>query len=312
MAKVEDRLRYDKDTTRLVLAYTEGIDPNVQVMCPDIEVPTSGQYMSYPKGNFKFSGDTTRGIGDTTVKELKIAGGTWLPYFLIEHPLFASLDRLEGRSGMVQNIVETSLVKKGNRVKEALDQEWSGKVITLAQTINASYKTTPSTKWNAASGQAPIADIRAACIAVAQNCGRWPNNMLITASSLVYLADYARSHFNINTINTDQQIIEKLVMPHLNIKNLLISDARSYGGTTYDEVWGAKGACWVFYSKKSPVIEDVTFMANLVPDDVPAYRQLPPYQDLHQTSKGMIQGIREYDPRFICESAGYWLYDVLT
>lgn len=307
---IENRRTYDKDTTRLLLAYNEEIDPANLIMSPMIRVPGSGQYASYSAGAFRYTGSSKRAIGNPNVKRFEIPGATWTSYALEEYSLETGVDRMvEGRSGIVAELKENSLKDKGMLLKNALDQELNDNILAKMKTINASYKSTPSTKWDAASGQTPIADLRAGCVAVAEGCGHWPNYWLIESEVLATLSDWARSNYGYAGIESNQAVVEKVVMPHLGIPNLLISKSRTHDGTNYQNPLGDANV--LFYSKKAPVKDDLTFMGTFVPDDVPDYRQLAPYQYPQATGR-WTQGIREYYITFICECAGHYLYSCLT
>ena len=310
MANLEDRLNYDKDTSRLMLAFQEELDQPSLVMSPMIRVPISGQYASYGAGAFRFSGSTKRAIGDSDVKKYDFTGATWTSYHLEEHSLETGVDRMIlGRSGAVKGLYENDLTAKGKLMKGALDQELIDIIIAKAKAIGASYKSTPTTKWDAASGQTPLADLRAAAVTVAEGCGKWPNYLLMEAECLATLADWARTHYGYAGIESNMAVVNKVVMPHIGIPNLLESKARTHDGTNYQSPWGDAGM--LFYAKTAPVIGDVTFMGTMVPDDVPDYRQTPPYK-YPQGTGTFVQGIREYFVTFVCEAAGHYLYNILT
>lgn len=308
MSKIEDRLRYDKDATRLLIGFKDYADPIIDIFAPQIPVPKSGQFAQYPQGNFKFVGDTTRGVGDPNVKQLIIPGATWTPYFLEEHPLFDSVDRqVKERSGIVQNLIETSIVKKGRQIKNALDQERCKKVVDAV--LASTYSTTITTKWDDTGGD-PVADLKAAKKAHYANCGMDANYLMIPSLVFMAMGDVVRTKYGVTSNEAVRATIETILLGQLGIPatNLLISGAPLFGTTTYSQWWGDNVV--LFYAQKAPIDQDATYMATLTPDDVPYYRQLPVYTDTHQTGE-FVQGIMEYKVMFIVEKCGYVLKDCL-
>jgi len=311
MPNVENILIYDKDASQNVIAFSEGGDQGCAVLAPDGRVTKSYQYMVYPKGNFRFTGDTTRGVGDMNVKELKVEGGTWTPGFIPEHPLESTpFDRqIMNREGVVTGIHETDIVKKGKKVKDALDQEWNSKVISLATGI--SNKTTPVKKWDE-SGATPGANLRAAGITHFENCGKRPKYLLIPWIVFQFMGDAARAEYGISKDISDLAVVERIVLQNLGIpaSNLIIPGVGVYNSTTakYEEEWGDNVLMW--HSKPDPDDEELTFMKTFRPKDKPAYWQYAPYETDKKTGV-IIQGVTEYDVKVVCESAGYLLYNVL-
>lgn len=312
MPNVEDFLAYDKDTSQIVIAFSDGADLTCKFVAPDVRVTKAFKYMQYPKGNFRFTGDTTRGVGDMNVQELKIPGGTWVDGFLVEHPLESDpFDRqIMNRDGVVMGIVETDLREKGVEVKNSLDQEWASKVIALAKAI--SYSTTPATKWDAG-GATPGANLRAAGIQFFKNCGKKPTHLLIPWDVSQYMGDACRIEYGITKDVSDMAVIERIVLKNLGIPatNLLIPSQGVYNAATTEYVleWGDN--VLLFYSKPSPTKKDVTFMKTFRPKDKPPFWQYAPYETSKKTGI-VIQGVQEYLPKIVTESAGYLLTDVLT
>ena len=312
MPNIEDFLLYDKDTSQLVIAYSDGADPNCAIVAPDARVPKSFQYITYPKGNFRFTGDTTRGVGDMNVQELKIGGGTWTQGFLVEHPLESDpFDRqILNRDGVVKGISETDLTEKGIEVKNSLDQEWASKVIALATAIT--NKTTPTKKWNE-SGATPGANLRAAGIQFFKNCGRKPTHLLIPWIVFQHMGGACRAEFGISKDISDRAVVERIVLQNLGIpaSNLLIPDQGVYNSTSteYEIEWGEN--VMLFYSKPSPTKKDVCFMKTFRPSDKPPYWQYAPYETSKKTGI-QTQGVMEYFVKVTCEAAGYLLYNTLA
>lgn len=312
MANVENFLAYDKDASQNVIAYSEGGDQGCLVVAPDARVAKSSQYLSYPKGNFRFTGDTTRGLGDMNVQSLKVAGGTWEPLFLIEHPLESEpFDRqIMNRDGVIAGIHETDLIQKGVKVKDALDQEWNSKVISLAAAIPNS--TTPTTKWDQA-GAAPGANLRVAGITFFQNCGKRPSHLMVPWIVMQFMADSARAEYGISKDIDDMMVIQRIVLRNLGIpaNNLIVPGVGVYNATTakYEEEWGDKVLMW--YTKPNATKEDLTFMKTFRPKDKPAYWQYAPYETDKKTGI-VMQGVTEYLVQVTCSSAGYILTDVLA
>lgn len=313
MANVEDRLRYDKDTSRLLIDYKEGVDETLFVVSPRIPVPQTFRYAKYTKGNNVFAEDTTRATGNPNVKRLVIDGATWFDKELEEHSLEDFLDRrYKGRSGVVQGLFETDMLKKGRRIKNMLDVEQTKKIIAKVQSINASYKTTPTTKWNDTGGD-PVAELIAAKEAMFANCGKYPSHIVIPQLVLSTIANIVRAKYTITSFTKNSAIVEQILLDDLGIPatNLLIPSAGNYNGTTavYEQLWG--DSVLMFFTMPLPVEDDIVFMGTFIADDVPEYRQLPVFEEPNHKTGDVVQGIKEYFIDFIAEDAGYWIYTCL-
>lgn len=309
---IEAQLIPDLDTTNLVVAYTDGIDPFARVIAPNIMKAKSFKYWTYPKGNFRFTEKTDRAIGDPNVKQLKIPGGSEVEGFLVEHPLESEpIDRqTQGRESIIANVHENDVKERGVEVKNSLDQELTSKIITLATAISNS--TTPLNKWNAG-GATPGKDLRTAAIEVFKQCGRWPSHLLIPRIVFANMGDAARSEYGVSKDISDAAIVQRIILENLRIPiaNMLIPGVGVYSSTTteYEEEWGDK--VMLFYTKPQPVRKDVIFMATFQPKDKPEYFQYAPYLTPQKTGV-VVQGVREYLVKVVCEAAGYMLTDVLA
>ena len=261
---IEDRLRYDKDTTRLLLAYTEGVDPACLVISPYIRVPKTFKYIQYGKGNFLFTDSTIRGIGDRNVKELKIDGGTWTEAFLEEHSLKTMIDRqVHKRSGVVQGLVENDLVKKGKKLKEALMQEMCRSIITKVNAIT--NNTTIVTKWDDTGGD-PVADIKAGIKAFFAQNGHMPTHISIPSLVLLTIGQIIKTVYNVTSADSVRAIIDKILLEDLGIPagNLLVPGAGTYdtASTNYLQLWSDN--VLLFYTRPAPIEEDNIFMATVL------------------------------------------------
>jgi hypothetical protein len=228
--------------------------------------------------------------------------------------LFDVIDRQDlNRSGAVNELVENNIIKKGKKIKEALDQELCRNIIARVAdpaAFASGRKATPTNKWNAANGD-PVADLKAAASAFFANCGQMPTHIFIPSLVLMHMGERVRAKYSVQTDTSERKIIESILLTSIGIpaENLVVPAAGAFGTTTFSQMWSDN--VLLAYIKPEPIEEDLTFAVTFVPEDVPDYRQLPPYDAPHQTGI-VIQGIREYKVEVIFPDAGYLIFDVLS
>ena len=82
---------------------------------------------------------------------------------------------------------------------------------------------------------------------------------------------------------SNYEVVSKMLMMDLGIKNLYVSDVDASDGSTFSSVWGKNVV--LFYSATAPVDWEPSYLANIVPEDKPPIEILKPYANLDQTGK---------------------------
>lgn len=136
------------------------------------------------------------------------------------------------------------------------------RVQAIAQnTANVGASATPSTKWDASSGQDPEADVDTAKTSIRQTAGVNPNTILMSDTSWKALKRWMRTQ---STNITFRGIIE-LGAPPARIWNLDLIVAGSVENTANEAQADSISDIWndnvlVFYKEQSPSIEALSFM----------------------------------------------------
>lgn len=303
---LENRMRYDKDATNLVLAYREGLAEEALAIAPLVKRPNTGEYPSYGKGEWQYLNFAPRAIGDPNVPQITFPAVSWNPYNIPEIPRRKFVDRKEaGRSGMVEGLPETNLQSTAERVKYALQQALSYKIIATAL-AGVGGTTSPTTKWDD-TGADPTKDLRAALDDFEAQCGLPPNGIVIPSKVLRYCGTGVRAAYGVTTQAPNVTLIKEMLMADLGIptNRIFISTAHLYGGSDFANMYS--DAVLLFYSAPNPNMIDwePSFMASIIPDDVEWFRVLPPYS--YGDPGYWVECIMEIQPTVLLSYAGYSL-----
>jgi hypothetical protein len=301
---IEDRLNYDKDATNLVIAYKEGIADEVLSISPLIKRPKSGYYPSYGRGEWQYLDFEARAIGDPNVKQITFPAVSWTEYFIPEVPRKKFIDsQAAGRSGVV-GLVDDNVQGAAERVKYALNQALSYKIITAAL-AGVGGTTTPVTKWNSPGSDA-TADLNAAIDAFEAQCGLPPNGIVIPSKVLRYCGKNVRAAYGVNAATPNVGLVKEILMTDLGIPTdrIFISYAHLYGTSSFANMY--TNAVLLFYSATNPNMIDwePSYMGSIIPDDVEWFRVKTPYESEDKNGY-YVQCIMEIQPKVLLSYAGY-------
>lgn len=301
---IESRYRYDKDATRMVLAYKEGLAEEALSIAPVIKRPKSGQYPSYGAGEWQYTNFDSRAPGDPKIKQITFPAATWTEYFIPEIPRKKFIDRQDNkRTGTVAGLAETDVSRTAEKMKQALHQALSYKIITTAL-AGVGGTATPTTKWNSV-GADPVKDLRTYIDDFEAQCGMPPNGAVFPSKVFRYVGAGVRAGYAITSEKPNTALVKEMLMQDLGIpaNRLFISTAHLYGTSTFANMY--TNAVLLFYSATNPNMVDwePTYMGSIVPDDVPYFRVMPPYSF---GDPGLwVEAIFEILPKVLMANAGY-------
>lgn len=302
---IEARMRYDKDATRGVLAYKEGIAEEALSISPIITQPKSGQYPSYGPGEWQYTNFDSRAPSDPKVMQITFPALSWTDYFIPEVPRKKFIDRQDqARSGTVAGLAETDVKRTAERVKHALQQALSYKIITDAL-AGVGGTATPTNKWNQ-TGATPVDDLQNYIDNFEAQLGIPPNGIVFPRKVFRHVGAGIRAEYGITgETKANVALVKEILMLDLGIpaERMYISKATLYSGSTFANMYS--DAVLLFYSATNPKMIDwePSYMASITPDDVPWFRVLPPYSfgDPGQ----WVECIAEILPKVLMANAGY-------
>jgi hypothetical protein len=309
--------RFDPDLTAIVAAFKEGDGLNQALqLAPIVRPPRSFKYPTYAAGAIYAADSDIRAPGDPKVKVTTVPVQTLTTVFIPEHSRAGFVDiQTQDQPTAIQEYPENSIRARIKLISKFLNQRMLYEIATLAQT--ASYKATPTTKWNA-SGADPEWDIKTACEAFVKKSGVEPNIIAFASNVVPWCSKGLRATYGINAPMPNVQILTDFLTKDLNLGGLgakpIFLPSFYNDGTNFVNLFG--DSVFLANVQANPTAVDPTdwlpsFLNTAIPKETPADIFVMPPKLNDMETAWICKVTRYYIPVMPVDAAGYMIYTTL-